>query len=133
MLEDSLRFHRELAESERNRIASLDSTHAIVGTRQPTSTTVRLAHNGIEALDTVSGENDYGDGTVPLVGAVGHGLHLDTNRICRITDNHGHLQSNAYVPDEVEALITAKPVLRRADTTMAVRVKAPELVLVGQP
>jgi hypothetical protein len=39
---------------------------------------------------------------------------LDTNRIWRIVDNHGHLQGNPYVIDEIESVITAAPVRRRA-------------------
>ena len=132
MLADSLRFHRDLAAAEKERPASLGATHAIVGTRQPTATTVRLTHNGIEVLDTINSHNDYGDATVPLAGAIRHELPLDTNRIWRIVDNHGHLQGNPYVLDEIESIITAAPVRRRAGGTIPIRVNAPELVLLGE-
>jgi pimeloyl-ACP methyl ester carboxylesterase len=133
MLADSLQFHRKLAAAEAARPASIDTTHAIVGTRQPTATTVRLTHNGIEVLETIGSDNDYGDSTVPLAGAIGHDLPLDTNRIWRIVDNHGHLQGNPFVLDEIESIITAAPVKRRGGGTTPIRVKAPELVVLGEP
>jgi pimeloyl-ACP methyl ester carboxylesterase len=132
-LADSLRFHGDLADVEAKRPASIGVTHAIVGTRQATPTTVRLTHNGIEMLDTIGSDNDYGDATVPLVGAIGHGLPLDTNRVWRIAGNHGDLQGNPYVLDEIESVITATSVRRRAGGTVPIRVHAPELVLLGEP
>ncbi|PXX59808.1 lecithin:cholesterol acyltransferase [Nocardia tenerifensis] len=80
MLTDARHFHTDLADAEMRRPAALDMTHAIVGTRQPTATSLRLGVDGIEELDTIDGSNEYGDGTVPLAGAVGHGLTMSSNR-----------------------------------------------------
>jgi pimeloyl-ACP methyl ester carboxylesterase len=129
MLLDSVRFHFELATDRTSDF--LESTHAIVGTRQPTSTTARPTMNGVQMIDTINGDNDFGDGTVPLVGGIGFGLPLDTNRISRISDTHGQLQSNPTVLDEIEAIIAAKPVRRRASDVLAIGIRAPDIVVLG--
>jgi pimeloyl-ACP methyl ester carboxylesterase len=133
MLSDALRFHRDLAAAEAARPASLDHTHAIVGTRQPTATTVRLLPDGVEVLETIGPDNDYGDATVPLAGAIGHDLPITTNRVRRVVDNHGHLQDNDAAFDEIESVVTGRDVIRRAGEMTPVRVRAPELALVGEP
>ena len=132
MLADAMRFHRDLAAAEKARPAGLDATHAIIGTRQPTATTVRLSHNGIEMLETIGPDNDYGDATVPQAGAIGFDLPMDTNRVRRIVDSHGNLQQNAAALDEIESLITAIPIRRRAGEPTAIRVRAPELAILGE-
>jgi hypothetical protein len=45
------------------RRASLTMAHAIIGARQPTAGTIRINAGRAEPLDTVAGDNDYGDGT----------------------------------------------------------------------
>ena len=94
---------------------------------------MRLLPDGVEVLETIGADNDYGDATVPLAGALKHNLAPDTQAIYRIVDRHGALQSNPVVLDEIEAIITAKPVAYRAPGAAAVRVRAPELVLLGEP
>lgn len=135
MLTDGLRFHADLATAERARgQASLDITHAIVGVNQPTATTVRVIDGGVEVLDTIGPDNDYGDATVPLAGAIGHDLAMDTNLVRRINDNHGSLQINEAAWDEVESIITTEPVRRRGapERQLQARLDAPELVLLGE-
>lgn len=132
MVSDALTFHDELAEAEAARPASLDITHAIVGVRQATPTSVRIAHGQVEALDTIDGDNDYGDATVPLTGAIGHNLPMDTNRVRRVVDHHGSIHANPYALDELEEAITAKPVRRRAPGTVPVNLIVPDLVLAGE-
>ncbi|WP_264011263.1 esterase/lipase family protein [[Mycobacterium] manitobense] len=133
MLADSNRFYRDLAAAEAARPASMETTHVIVGTRQSTSTTVRLTSNGVEVLSTIGGDNDYGDATVPMAGAIKEGLPMDTPFISRVVDRHGHLQDNPYVLDEIESVITAVPVKRRAGGSVPIRVNTPELVVLGEP
>jgi pimeloyl-ACP methyl ester carboxylesterase len=132
MLSDALRFHRDLVEAEAARAASLDTAHAIVGVRQPTATTVRLTDDRVEVLDTIDSANEYGDATVPLVGAIGHDLAPDTNRIWRIAECHGHLQGNPVVLDNIESVITASPVRRRDASAAQISVCAPELALLDE-
>ena len=59
-------------------------------------------------------DNDYGDGTVPLTGAIGHDLPMDTNTVRRIVEHHGNLQNNPWALDELEESLVAQPVRRRA-------------------
>jgi pimeloyl-ACP methyl ester carboxylesterase len=132
MVTDALTFHHDLTEAEAARPASLDITHAIVGVRQVTPTSVRIAHGQVETLNTIEGDNDYGDATVPLTGAIGHDLPMDSNTVRRIVDHHGNIQANPYALDEVEEAITAKPIRRRAPVTVPVNLTVPDLVLVGE-
>jgi len=130
MVDDALAFHDDLAAAEAaRRPASLTMTHAIVGVRQSTRTTMRIDGAGVEALDTIGADNDYGDGTVPLAGAIGHDLPMDTNTVRRVVDRHGHLQANPWALDELEEALTATPVRRRAGATVPVRVAVPDLIL----
>lgn len=133
MLADGLRFQRDLAAAEADRPHSLESTHAVIGINQPTPTTLRLDNDTIEILDTIDGDNDYGDATVPLTGALGHSLRPDTNRVRRIVENHGALQNHPNTLDEIESILTAQPIRRRATAATPVRLSAPELLLAGEP
>ncbi|MFC8047048.1 hypothetical protein [Nocardia sp. NPDC057353] len=132
MLTDGLTFHHQLTTAENNRPASLDTTHAIIGIRQTTPTTLRYDQQRLEPLDTIDGDNDYGDATVPLAGALRHDLTPDTNRVRRIVETHGALQNHPGVLDEIESILTA-PVRRRATTPIPIRITAPELLLAGEP
>ncbi|MGH9217498.1 MAG: esterase/lipase family protein [Acidimicrobiales bacterium] len=133
LVTDAMTFHTELNDAEAARPASLDSTHAIVGTRQPTITTIRIDGHRAIPLETIGDDNDYGDATVPLAGGIRHGLALDTNRIDRVADHHGNLQRNGAALDVLAGILTAKPVVRRdAHATAELRVTVPELVLAGE-
>ncbi|MFC8384382.1 esterase/lipase family protein [Nocardia sp. NPDC057272] len=131
-LTDGLAFHHQLTAAETARPAGRDTTHTIIGIRQTTPTTLRLDQHRLEVLDTIDGDNDYGDATVPLTGALRHDLHPDTNRVRRIVETHGALQNHPGVLDEIESILTA-PVRRRATHTVSVRITAPELLLPGEP
>ncbi|MEV4207797.1 esterase/lipase family protein [Nocardia salmonicida] len=133
MTSDGLAFHADLAAAESARPASLDATHAIVGIGQPTPTTLRRDNYGLTVLDTIGGDQEYGDATVPMVGALGHRLAPTTNRIRRVTENHGALQNHPAVLDEIESILTSQPIRRRNGATVPVRLNAPELVTAGQP
>jgi pimeloyl-ACP methyl ester carboxylesterase len=133
MRDDALRFHRDLAAAEVARPASQQITHAIVGTRQPTASSVRLTPTGIEVLDSLGADDYFGDATVPLAGALKHTVAMDDKEIYRIVDRHGSLQSNRVVLDQVEEIITATQIKFRAGPPAAVRADAPELVVLGEP
>ena len=132
MVTDALALHTDLAAAEANRPASLAMTHAIIGARQPTRTSLRSDGTGVTALDTIGADNDYGDATVPLVGAIGHDLPMDTNTVRRIVEQHGNLQNNPWALDELEEAILAQPVRRRAGATVPLRVAVPELILASE-
>ncbi|MGH3896744.1 MAG: lipase/acyltransferase domain-containing protein, partial [Pseudonocardiaceae bacterium] len=77
-------------------------------------------------------DNDFGDATVPLTGAIGHDQPMDTNTVRRIVDRHGNLQANPWALDELEEILTTTPVRRRAGATVPIRVAAPDLILAGE-
>jgi pimeloyl-ACP methyl ester carboxylesterase len=130
---DATLFHDELAAAEAARPASLESTHMIVGTLQPTLTTARVVGGEAITSESYNGENYYGDGTVPFGAAVGHGLPMNTNRISSRAEGHGNLHRNQSVLDEIETILTASPVVWRGDASLAkLRVGVDELVLAGE-
>ena len=133
MVEDAMAFHTDLQESERARADSRGIAHLIVGIRQPTNTTVRLADGRAAVSESFGSENDYGDGTVPLTGAIGHDERLDTNLAVRVPENHSALQCNRFVLDQIQELLTARPVRRRDLSTVSVRARVPDLVVEGEP
>jgi len=130
---DAMAFHTALRDSEAARPTSRDMTHAIVGTRQPTWTTIQLKSDQADPLDTIGDDNDYGDATVPLAGAIGHDQPLDTALVRRIADQHGNLHRNPAALDEVEGVLTAAPVRRLHSQPISLRVNAPELITTGDP
>ncbi len=132
MTRDAMAFHRQLADAEAARPGSLAMTHAIVGVRQPTWTSLRVNGNRVDTLDTIDGTDHYGDGTVPRAGAIGHGQPMDTNTVRRIVDQHGSLQCNPYALDEVQEIVTAEPVRLRAGHTVPLRVTVPDVVVLGE-
>lgn len=134
MVKDAMRFHTDLQAAETARPAALTSTHMILGVRQPTCTTVSLSNDGrAELHETIDGDHAYGDATVPLPGAVGHDLTPDDNRLRRVVEQHGNLHRNPAALDELEEILTSKPVRWRNPGTVAARLRAPELVLAGEP
>lgn len=128
---DGMAFHTALKAAEAARPAALTSTHMIVGTRQPTMTTVRLDGDRVVGVRTIGGENTFGDATVPIPGAVGLGQAANSNLLRRVADQHGHLQSNAAVQDELREILTGESVVYRAPNPVTVRVDVPDLVLAG--
>ncbi|MGH3807873.1 MAG: hypothetical protein ACRDRU_14870 [Pseudonocardiaceae bacterium] len=91
-----------------------------------------ITTTGVEPLDTIGGDNDFGDGIVPLAGAIGHDLPMDTNIIRRIVDQHGNLQNNPWALDELEEILTTTPVRRRAGATIPIQVTVPDLILASE-
>lgn len=132
-LADAMAFHLDLQAAEAARPAANTTTHMIVGTRQPTLTTVRLTDETALGLNTIGPDNDYGDATVPLTGAVGLGQDMASNLLTRVADQHGNLHRNQQVLDQIQEILTAQPVRRRADKTVALRVAVPDLVLTTEP
>lgn len=53
MRTDAIALHTDLTAAEATRPTSLTMTHAIVGVRQPTWTSLRITGGGIAALDTI--------------------------------------------------------------------------------
>jgi pimeloyl-ACP methyl ester carboxylesterase len=133
MVADAMAFHTDLQTAEAGRPESRTSAHMLVGIRQPTATTVQLSGGTATAYQDFGTDNDFGDGTVPLTGAVGLGEALDTNLAVRVPDQHTNLQCNQLVLDQVQEILTAQPVRRREITDTNVRAVVPDLVVQGKP
>ncbi|GIF02139.1 esterase/lipase family protein [Paractinoplanes rishiriensis] len=129
---DGARFHTLLAEAEADRRASLADTHAIVGIHQPTATTAHLTGSRVELRNTYGAEDLYGDATVPIVAATRPDVPMNSPLLRRVPDQHGNLQRNNAVLDEIHGILTASPITVRAPHTTALRVDAPDLILAGE-
>jgi pimeloyl-ACP methyl ester carboxylesterase len=129
----AMNFHAELTDAEAARPDSLAVTHAIIGFRQATATTVRISGGRVITSDTYRGTNLAGDATVPIVGACRADVPMTSPLLRRICDKHGNLQRNKAALDEIEGVLTAQPVLVRADEDgVDVAVGLPELVIAGE-
>lgn len=129
---DAMRFHTELRDAEADRPAGLAMTHAIVGTQQPTATTVRLVGGRVVPLGGYLDHDLFGDSTVPLVGACRSDVPMDGNTLRRIPDKHGNLQCNPAALDEIEGVLTATDIAVRDPRAVHLRVDVPELITAGQ-
>ncbi|MBK6872816.1 MAG: hypothetical protein IPG94_16020 [Kineosporiaceae bacterium] len=134
MATDAAAFHTALTTAEHARGDTVHAiTHAIVGIRQTSTTTLTPTPTGLDERSTYQAEQLYGDGTVPLPGAVRHGLPLDTPLIKRIADKHGNLQRNQAALDEIEGILTGHDVNVRATTPLQPHVDTPELLTPDEP
>jgi pimeloyl-ACP methyl ester carboxylesterase len=134
MTADAMRFHTQLQDAEQHRPASLQATHAIVGTRQPTTTTMRITADQAHPVTTYRGDDLGGDATVPLPAACRTDVLMDSPLLRRIPDKHGNLHRNRAALDELEGILTAQPVIvRAAPRTIDLAVDSGELILAGQP
>jgi pimeloyl-ACP methyl ester carboxylesterase len=130
---DAMRFHTELRDAESARPDSLEGTHAIVGIRQATATTVQIRNGRAVSLDTYRGDDLAGDATVPLVGACRADVKMDSPALRRVPDKHGNLQRNRAALDELEGILTAHPVYVRGGSVTEAAVDMPELIMTGEP
>jgi pimeloyl-ACP methyl ester carboxylesterase len=131
-IDAAMTFHAQLRAAETARPDSLAHTHAIVGFRQPTTTTVRIRDGQVFALGTYHGEDLAGDATVPIVAACRAGVPMDSPLLRRICDKHGNLHRNRAAFDEVEGILTARNVDVRAGKPIDIAVMVPELILAGE-
>ena len=129
MVRDAMGFHEELDAAKSDDAYDL---HPIAGTEQPTPTTGRLGPNGFEAIGSINGTEQGGDGTVPKLASIPRSLRPDSPTIRYVADQHGSLQSNRAVFDELMGILTAKPVIFRAVGAIEVGVDVNELVLTGE-
>ena len=90
-----------------------DRTYAILGGKQPTATTARIADGKVTCYRTYEGDDLYGDATVPMVGGARKGLTLSSNTLHHVTEQHTSLQDNAAVLDMVESFLTATDIVPR--------------------
>lgn len=133
MTAEAMRFHTELRDAESARPDGLGATHAIVGIRQATPTTVQIHNGRAVSLDTCRGDDLAGDATVPPVGACRADVTMDSPALHRVPDKHGNLQRNRAALDELEGILTAHRVHVRGGGMIEAAVDVPELVMTGEP
>lgn len=133
MAADALAFHEQLETAEAGNPTYASQLHAIVGTSQPTQSSVRVTGGGVEIYGTYGDDDFQGDGTVPLVGAVPKGVALDSNTLRRVPEQHGSLQCNSAALDELEGILTAKRVVIKGGLQVPLSVTVPPIVGAGEP
>ncbi len=133
MVSDAMQFHDEMDQA-----ALLNTTHAydihpIVGFRQRTYTTARIIDESIEPIETIGGNDEGGDATVPRLSAIPKKMVRPDSPIIRwIADQHSSLQSNQAALDEIEGVLTAKPVVYRAAPEYELSLHTEPIVLAGE-
>lgn len=131
---DAMLFHTDLRAAEARRARSLTTTHAIVGTKQNTPTTARLHNRRLTLRTDYSGQDLYGDGTVPLVAACRADVPMNSNTLRRVPDQHGNLQRNKAALDELESVLTTPDLVVRAPALAThLRLDVPEVIGAGEP
>lgn len=127
-----LRFLNRLADTEASDADFSSRLHPIIGWNQDTLNSVRIA-NGVPIFQTTYGTlNVTGDGTVSHAGAVPKGIPLDSNIFHGFPDQHGNLQENKNVLNEVIRILkNAPPIVLRGDT-IPITLNLPELLQEGQ-
>ncbi|MCX5952128.1 MAG: hypothetical protein NTZ40_01220 [Cyanobacteria bacterium] len=129
LVADAVAFHAALDAAP----ASAYDLHPIVGTRQPTPTTARLVGERIETSEAIEGAREGGDGTVPRLSAAPKALNPDDPRLRYAPDQHLGLHSHQAVLDELEGVLTARPVIHRAIFGPQIGVRTEPLLLFGDP
>lgn len=132
MVSDAMAFHTDLMAAEAARPESHGSTHQVVGVRQPAATTATVTDGTVVTHERFDGDDEFGDSTVPLTGAIGLGEQLDTNLVVRVPEQHTNLQCNPFVLDQVQAILAARPVRRRDPLAIDLRARVPDLRFVGE-
>jgi pimeloyl-ACP methyl ester carboxylesterase len=129
---DGMRFHDELEDAAAARPAGSYDLHPIAGIRQTTYTTARIVRGTMEPIETIDGVDEAGDATVPRLAAIPKATRPDSPIIRRIADQHGSLQSNKAVLDELEGILAARPVIHRGPPDIELGVRTDPLVLAGE-
>ena len=129
LVADAVAFHAALDTAP----ASAYDLHPIVGTRQPTPTTARLVGERIETSEAIEGAREGGDGTVPRLSAAPKALNPDDPRLRYAPDQHLGLHSHQAVLDELEGVLTARPVIHRGLAGPQIGVRTEPLLLLGDP
>jgi hypothetical protein len=131
MVFDAMKFHDEMDQAALLNKTYVYDIHPIVGFRQQTYTTAKIIDETVEPIETIDSNDEGGDTTVPRFSAIPKNVHPDSPVIRWIADQHGSLQSNQAVLNEIEGILTAKPVIHKAGANLQLGVKAEPVVLSG--
>lgn len=123
---DAMNFYRRLEAAELH-IKNNPMRHAVIGTMQRTATSLTVTHGNLIVHHTLNGDDHRGDGTVPAA-SIPKGTQLDDNTLRRVAEKHGSLQTNRAALDEMEAIVTAKPITFKAPSDTEIAVTSPEIV-----
>jgi len=108
MLADALAFGEQIA----GRDPLPYTLHKVVGIRQPTPTTARVAGSQLVPSVEIDGHNQGGDGTVPQLAAeptAGRGREVHA-----IAAQHGELQGTRSVLDLVDGILSRQEIVWQA-------------------
>lgn len=132
---DAMRFHDDLdaAHAAHGPGGPGYDLHPIVGMLQPTLTTAQAGGNHINPLPTIKGQEEAGDGTVPRFAAIPKAIAPTSPVIHFVPDQHGSLQSNRAVLDQLEGILSSQPVIHYATPTAQLGLEADALLLAGEP
>jgi len=130
MIADGLRFHEQLDEAHVG--TTRYRSHPIVGINQPTFATVRLDNGGAVLLRTIDGDDEKGDGTVPRFAARPTAVAGTSPSLHYITDTHTALPANQAVIDQIDGILTATDVERRAPA-VALGISIDDVTITGTP
>ncbi len=135
---DALAFHTQIDSGRTGAAAGAYQLHPIVGFKQPTMTTARIAGGKVVGVRTIGGKDEAGDATVPRLSAAPP--DVDGDEVVVVADNHGGLVHNRAVFDQIEGILTASEIRHRggevnlsvtieevleADEPLEVKVKRP--------
>ncbi len=130
MTADGLRFHEQLDEA--HTAATPYHSHPIVGINQPTFATVRLDNGRAVLLRTIDGDDEKGDGTVPRFAARPTAVAGTSPALHYITDTHTTLPANQAVIDQIDGILTATDVERRAPV-VELGISIDDVTIAGDP
>jgi pimeloyl-ACP methyl ester carboxylesterase len=104
----ALQFHLDIDAAVDARPASSYAIHPIVGILQPTYQSARLHDGSVRMVQSYSGVDSAGDGTVPRVSATPLELS-DQGREIYAPDQHGSLQNGIGPLTQLTGLLSARP------------------------
>jgi hypothetical protein len=81
----------------------------IVGTHQPTDTTMYVNGSTFKAVNQISETDEAGDGTVPRLSATPHDMETDNPVIHWTADKHGALPHNRSVLAQLDGELSVYP------------------------
>ncbi|MFM7753417.1 MAG: hypothetical protein ACKO58_03370 [Cyanobium sp.] len=104
-----------------------------MGTRQPTPTTLRIVGERLDTTEQIEGVAEGGDGTVPRLSGTPKTLRPDHPSLRYAPEQHMGLHSHRAVLDELEGVLTARPVMHRGLAGPEIGVRMEPLLLLGEP
>jgi pimeloyl-ACP methyl ester carboxylesterase len=133
MVADAMAFHTELDDAANPAWPAAFDLHPVLGQKQRTATTARLAGDEVVPIPTIEGVTEGGDATVPALSATPRALRPSDPSVVYITERHGSLQSNRSVLDQVEGILTAREIIHRAPTEIDVDLRVDDVIEAAEP